>query len=168
MPAAAAAETREWNPSPRVRAFLAAYRATASITRAAAAARIDRHVHYKYLASEPLYKAAFAKATAIAADALEDEAVRRAHVGVERIKLYHGKPVLIPANPKKPRGKQMVLVEREYSDTLLQTLLRAKKPEQYKDRVEHGVTPDAGKRFVGTLVELLGLHRELTKGDDAA
>lgn len=147
-----------------MRAFLAAYRLTASITRAAEAAGISREAHYRLLERSAEYRAAFAAATAIAGDRLEDEAVRRAVEGVERPVLYHGKPVLIPVDPKKLRGKKKPLLEHDYSDALLIALLKAKKPKEYKDRVEHGLDPDVEKKFSGSMQELLDLYRTMTTG----
>jgi hypothetical protein len=155
----------KWNPSPRILAFLAAYRLTASVTRAAKAARVDRHAHYRHLERSASYKLAFAAAGVEAGQTLEDEAVRRAVEGVVRPVMYHGKPVLIPVNPKQLRGKKKPLLEHEYSDTLLLALLRAKKPAEYRERVEHSVDPDTSRRFSGSLVELLAMLRELAKDE---
>lgn len=101
-------------------AFLAAYAITCSITRAARAAAIDRQTHYDWLTGDEQYKAAFEDAKERAADTLEDEAVRRAHEGTKR-------PVTIA-------GKREVV--QEYSDTLLIFLLKAIRPEKYRERSE--------------------------------
>lgn len=151
------------NPSPRILAFLAAYRKTASITRAAAAARIDRHAHYRLKERSAEYRTAFALATEIAGDMLEDEAVERGNTGLQRVVTYHGKPVMVPANPKKPGGRKVVLVERDPSDPLMLALLKRFKPAEYRERVEHSVDPDTKKRFAGSFMELLALHRELAR-----
>lgn len=98
----------------------------------------------------------------IAADRLEDEAVRRAVEGVERPVMYHGKPVLIPVDPKQLRGKKKPLLVHDYSDALLMALLKAKKPKEYRDRVEHELGPETGKRFDGTMAELLDMYRAMT------
>jgi hypothetical protein len=161
-------EKAEWHPSPRVRAFIAAYRRTASVTRAAAAAKIDRHAHYRLLERSAAYRTMFAAAAEEAAQTLEDEAVRRAVEGVSRPVMYHGKPVLVPVNPKKLRGKKKPLLEHERSDTLLLALLRAKKPAEYKDRVEHDVAPELTRKFEGSMQDLLALYRELTVQGKAA
>jgi hypothetical protein len=72
-------------------------------------AGIDRGTHYDWLKADPGYKAAFEDVQDQAAQALEDEAVRRAYEGVER-------PVY--------QGGEKVGVVREYSDTLLIFLLK--------------------------------------------
>lgn len=158
-----AGKTEEtWRPSPRIRAFLAAYRATANITRAAAAAKVDRHAHYKLIETSAGYGKAFRAASKEAAQTLEDEAVRRAVEGVARPVMYHGKPVLVPVDPKKLRGKKKPLLEREYSDTLLLALLKAKKPKEYRERLEHAVEDETARRFEGQMTDLLGLYHKLT------
>ncbi|MES2136116.1 MAG: hypothetical protein V4502_03525 [Pseudomonadota bacterium] len=103
------------------RAFLAAYRQTASITKAAAAAKVDRKVHYQWLAKWPGYKAAFQNAQEEAAQLLEDEAVRRATEGTLEPVFYQG----IKCG-----------AVRRYSDSLMQFLLRGFKPAKYSSKAE--------------------------------
>ena len=128
----------------RVSAFLAALRITPSITVAAKCAGIDRSAHYRRLERDEAYKAAFEAALKIGVDSLEAEAIRRAHYGVRKPVMYHGKPVRVPMYPAKPRGKKEILYEVEYSDTLLIALLRAKKPGEYRDRVSAELTGKDG------------------------
>lgn len=153
-----------WKPSARVRAFLAAYRLTASITKSAQAAGIRREAHYRLLERSEQYRREFAAATIIAADTLEDEAVRRAVEGQERPVTYHGLPVLTLRDPANPDSGTVALVEREQSDQLLLALLKAKKPREYRDRVEHGLDDAAqgsANKFTGTMQEALELYRRL-------
>ena len=103
------------------RAFLAAYRQTASITKAAAAAKVDRGMHYRWLASSESYKKAFENAQLEAAELLEDEAVRRATEGTLEPVFYQG----IKCG-----------AVRRYSDGLMQFLLRGFKPRKYRARAE--------------------------------
>lgn len=102
------------------RTFLAAYRQTASITKAAAAAKVERSMHYRWLANEA-YKAAFALAQEEAAQLLEDEAVRRATEGTLEPVFYQG---------------LKVGAVRRYSDGLMQFLLRGFKPQKYSAKAE--------------------------------
>lgn len=104
----------------KAEAFLAAYRLTASITKAAAAAEVERTAHYRWLANES-YAALFAKAQEQAAGVLEDEAVRRATEGVLEPVYYQG---------------LKVGAVRRYSDGMMQFLLRGFKPEKYAARTE--------------------------------
>lgn len=100
------------------KAFLSAYGHTCSISRAAKAAEIDRGTHYGWLENDPGYRLAFARAKERAADALEDEAVRRAREGTERATTVAGE-------------REVVL---DYSDTLLIFLLKGMRPEKYRER----------------------------------
>lgn len=68
-------------------AFLAAFARTASITQAAKASHTDRISHYDWLKKSPEYAEKFRKLVDIAADALEDEAVRRAMDGSDALLL---------------------------------------------------------------------------------
>jgi len=115
------------NPTPKKKdlaanqlAFLAAYSATCNVSRAAKSSKIDRCTHYAWLKENEQYREAFADAKEQAADTLEDEAVRRAHEGVERAATVAGKRELV----------------REYSDTLLIFLLKGMRPEKYRERSE--------------------------------
>ncbi len=162
----------EFNPSPRMRAFLAAIRITPQLTVAAKVAGIGRSAHYRELERNPLYRVAFDAAYQEGVDGLEAEAIRRAQYGFRKLVVYHGSPVLVPRDPARPPHKKrnplVPLYETEYSDQLLLALLRAKKPSEYKDRVEHELGDKTAKRFDGTMEELLGLFHMLTKpeGDD--
>ena len=88
--------------------FLNALAKLGSVKAAAQEAGIDRTTHYTWLDDET-YKKAYERARQIAADALEEEARRRAVEG------YIGKDGV-----------------REYSDKLLIALLKANFPDRYK------------------------------------
>ena len=79
------------NSTPKKAKFLKAYAKTCQITKAAEMAGIDRGTHYDWLQKDPEYRAQFEAATDQAAQALEDEAVRRAYEGVERPVTVAGK-----------------------------------------------------------------------------
>jgi hypothetical protein len=111
------------------KAFLSAFKATASITKAAKACGLERTTHYDWLETVAGYKEAFEAAKDEAAQTLEDEAVRRAHEGVLQARYYQGKPI----------G-----AERIYSDGLMMFLLRALRPEKYRERVSAELTGKDG------------------------
>ena len=118
-------------------AFLAAYAELGNITRAALAAKVARTKHYAWL-KDPTYAQAFAEAEEIAVEKLEIEARRRAVEGLKRKKFDRlGLPVMDPET-----GEQYF--EHEYSDTLLIFLLKAARPEKYKDRVSQEHTGPGG------------------------
>lgn len=116
------------NPTPKKRAFLAAYARSASITKAAEIAQIDRCTHYDWKDTDPDYAAEFERTKIVACETLEDEAIRRAHEGVQK-PVYQG-------------GKRVGYVQ-EYSDTLLIFLLKGGLPDKYKER---GVTEHTGPK----------------------
>ena len=78
----------------------------------------------------------------IGADALEDEAVRRAVDGVDEQVFYQGKAC----------G-----VVRKYSDTLLIFLLKGRRPERYRDRSSHATgVPYNGPMTFEVTVPVMG------------
>lgn len=125
------------------RAFLAAYAETCSISRAADAAKIRRETHYAWLGQGGEYALQFANAKAQAAERLEDEAVRRAHEGVER--------------PMSIAGERELV--REYSDTLLIFLLKGMKPEKYRERFSGELAAPGGGELFGSLAEAIRASR---------
>lgn len=96
---------------------------TGTITKAAKKAGIDRSSHYVWLQDEK-YAAAYEKARKMAADAFEEEAVRRAIEGDEVKIYYKGEEV----------GSRFVK-----SDYLLAMILKGMKPEVYKEAPEVNV-----------------------------
>jgi hypothetical protein len=78
-------------------------------------------LHYKWLKTEPEYAKDFEAAREQVAGLLEDEAVRRA---------YHGtaKPVSV--------GGQIVMIH-EFSDRLLEFLLKCRNRPVFGDKYEH-------------------------------
>jgi hypothetical protein len=84
------------------------------------AASVTYYGHFYWLRNDEDYYAAFAEARELVSDKMEAEAYRRAVDGIDRVVYSQGKVV----------GSQ-----REYSDNLLTLLLKANRPEKYKDRV---------------------------------
>lgn len=107
------------------RAFLAAFAECGNVTEAADSVGIHRRTHYDWLANDPDYAAAFAEAEDEAVDRLETEARRRAVEGVRNEKSHYFKGDLVGVD-----------VETKYSDTLLIFLLKALRPEKYRERFE--------------------------------
>ncbi len=103
------------------RAFLAAFRLTGDITRAAAAAKIDRSLHYQWKRSSPSYAEAFKRACDEFGDDLEAEAIRQAKEGILTPVFYQGAPC----------G-----AVRVFSPGLLMFLMRGFKPEKYGAKTE--------------------------------
>jgi hypothetical protein len=131
------------------KAFLAAYVITASITRSAKAAKLDRSLHYLWLADAE-YAGAFENTKDQAAQLLEDEAVRRAHQGVEEPLTWQGQFTYKRRAVKDAEGNTTLenygkpLSINRKSDALLQFLLKGFRPDKYRDRVSAEVSGPAG------------------------
>jgi len=103
------------------RRFLEKYINIGDITLTAKVTGIDRSTHYKWLEEDPEYQLNFAAADKQALDVLESEAYRRAVKGINKPIYYKG---------------QRCGYVREYSDTLLIVLMKARAPEKYRERHE--------------------------------
>ncbi len=106
--------------SPKKKAFLAAFSECASVSHAAAAAKVSRRQHYRWL-KDAEYGQAFKEAKEKGIEGLEREARRRGLEGITRTVWYGGEPV----------GEEKV-----YSDTLLIFMLKAARPQVYRERYE--------------------------------
>lgn len=159
----------------RAHIFLRCYAETGSVTRAAAAAKIHRSIHYRRMGADEKYKAAFQAAQRIAVEVLEDEAVRRAVEGVDEPVVFQG-AFSYPSGRDEKTGQYIApskspLAIRKYSDSLLQFLLRGAKPEKYRERHQHDVTANINvTKFKGSLEDLLATYRNLiaTENDQEA
>jgi hypothetical protein len=131
----------------KARAFLAAFRVTASITRAAEAAGIERDLHYRWLKDSKGYAAAFERAREEAGQTLEDEAVRRAHQGIFTPNIWKGQFAYAESDyipdPETSSKKLKLYKLKEdakplgvvnYSDQLLMFILKGLKPDKYRER----------------------------------
>jgi len=115
--------------SARARAFLKAYRETASITKAAQAAKVDRTRHYRWFQASGRYRMAFERAKEEAMQALEDEAIRRAYEGWNEPVFY--------------KGEKCGAIRR-YSDGLMMFLLRGGMPAKYRENYKLELAGPAG------------------------
>lgn len=102
--------------------FLDALEETASVSAACKQSGLPRRTAYEWKEADVGFAKAWEAALDRAVGVLEDEAVRRAMVGVDK-PVFH-------------QGKRCGVI-REYSDTLLIFLLKAQKPEKYRERFEH-------------------------------
>jgi hypothetical protein len=102
---------------------------------ACAAASIARSTAYQWRSDDADFAAGWDEALDEAADRMEREAFRRAVEGTNE-PVYH-------------QGQEVGAV-RKYSDTLLIFLLKAARPEKYRERTETrhtGLTPDEAKNL---------------------
>lgn len=101
-------------------AFLNALGTTASVTAACEVAKIARSSAYEWRDADLPFAAAWDAAVVRGTDALEDEAIRRARLGVDEPVFY--------------QGEECGTV-RKYSDTLLIFMLKARRPEIFRDQI---------------------------------
>lgn len=107
--------------------LLKAFRESGNIKHSCKVARINRTTFYNWRDQDEEFRAQLVEAERDADDTLEFAAYERAVKGVPSHVISQGKMVYGPN--KKP------LIERKYSDGLLTTLLKARMPEKYKDRI---------------------------------
>ncbi len=101
--------------------FLSEFARCGNVRRAAVAAAVGRRTVYRWL-EQPRFKTLYDDAHDEALDILEEEARRRAVEGVLE-------PVV--------SGGKIIGRVRKYSDNLLITLLKAKRPDVFRERYEH-------------------------------
>lgn len=114
--------------------FLEALRAAGNVTDACRATDLPRRTVYEWRDADAEFAAAWSDALDEAADTMEREAFRRAVEGVD-------KPVY--GSLGRGAGTGEVGRIREYSDTLLIFLLKAARPDKYRERsaVQLDMTP---------------------------
>jgi hypothetical protein len=117
--------------------FLETLALTGNVVRSCRMASLPRQTAYDWRKAIPGFAEAWDDAKEMGTDALEDEAIRRAHQGLARKKFYKGVPIIDPET-----GEQYV--EREYSDNLLMFMLKARRPDKFKDRSEPQMSGQRG------------------------
>jgi len=113
--------------------FLDALSQSANVTRSAKRAGIARCVAYQWRDADEEFRKAWDAALELGIDALEDEATRRAAEGVVKPVFYQGVKC----------GSV-----REYSDTLMMFMLKARRPDRFKDRAATELTGAEGGSIV--------------------
>ena len=103
------------------KAFLLYLSATGNVSEAALRAGIERKTAYRLRDNAEDFAEAWDGALEVACDALELEARRRAFIGTEKAVYYQGREC----------GRI-----REYSDTLMVTLLKAHRPGKFRERTD--------------------------------
>jgi hypothetical protein len=103
------------------KAFLSKLSKEGNVSAACHAAKISRSTAYERKESDPAFAARWQEALDEAADLLEAEAWRRAFKGV-----------LEPVYQQKEKVGEI----RKYSDSLMALLLKAHKPDKYRERTD--------------------------------
>lgn len=129
------------------------FKRTGRVDLACQFAGIARDTHYDWLKTDEEYRRLFEEAReGPVGDMLEDEAVRRGVEGVDRLLVSGGRPVVekivepvldAEGKPKigedgKPETREVErrIYVREYSDRLLELLLKARRRSVFGDKVE--------------------------------
>ena len=115
------------------RAFLEAYKEFWSIPLAAAACGETRQAHYRRCDRDPKYKEAFLDIEEELRDRLHEEVRRRAMDGVKKPIMWRGQQC------RDKNGRKMWL--REYSDRMLELLVKRHCPEFRDNRHAVGAAP---------------------------
>ena len=149
-------------------AFLLKLASGYSVTAAVAEAAMSRMWFYRERESDPDFAALWDEAVDAGTDVLEDEARRRAHDGVEE-------PIVAMGKVAKDEDGNILKVRR-YSDGLLTLLLKARRPDRFKDRatvdtnvtgqVEHKHTADEAYTAFLSHVGLAAARPAGLLGDD--
>lgn len=114
--------------TPRAREqFLRKLKETANVSHAAESIAMTRRRMYEIYNEQPDFAVEWDDAIESAVDALESEARRRGVEGVAEFVLYQGAVV-------KHNKKDLVI--RKYSDHLLEQLLKAHRPEKFRERYD--------------------------------
>lgn len=142
-------------------AFLAAYRETGIVKAAAEASGVSRNDHYYWLNNDPAYGEAAAASQDEAVEAMEREARRRAVEGWRKPVYYKG---------------EVVGHEHRFSDVLLIFLLKAARPERYREQLEVVRSQVREREFgrvlqaleaAGVTADQLRVAREVLDSEDA-
>jgi hypothetical protein len=133
---------RNWKP-----VFLRAFAETGIVARACLVAKVARSTVYEARILDPKFCQMWDEIENASTDEMEAEAYRRGVKGVD-------KPVF--------QGKELVGHVREYSDTLLIFMLKARKPEKYRETTRHELT---GKD--GAPLDFAGLFETASADGDA-
>lgn len=120
---------REVSRDAKKAAFLKELTRRANVSAAARKAKINRSTAYDWYDADPDFAAAWDEAIEVAVDSLEDEAWRRAATGT--------------LEPVFQKGEKVGAIRR-YSDMLMVTLLKAHRPEKFKDRSQNELTGPGG------------------------
>lgn len=112
--------------SPRER-FLQHLALSSNVSESSRVAGIDRTTAYDWRSTDEVFKAAWEDALEQATDILEAEARRRAVEGEEEYVVSGGRVVMHPETGQP-------LTQRKRSDALTVLLLKAHRPDRFKDR----------------------------------
>lgn len=143
--------------------FLKALTASPNVAGAARKARVSRQSAYKARAADPDFRAAWDNALGSSIENAEGEMYRRAVKGTITKRHYS-------------KEGNLLGVDREYSDTLLIFLLKAHKPEVYRETTRNEVsgslkvtqTHDLSKLSLDELIQLRAIVSKTSEDTEPA
>lgn len=133
------------------RQFLKALAETGNVSEAARKARLDRSHAYQIRRQDQTFAEAWDEALDIAVDLLEGEARSRAVEGVEQPRFHQGR---------------ICGTVRKYSDSLLMFLLRAHRPETFREGKDAG-SDDMERHLKGAKEKLAARLEALAPDNDS-
>lgn len=160
------ARSPKWMP-----AFLVALRDTANVRAACEAAKVTHPVVYTRRQKDPAFEQAWEVALQEATDLLETEARRRAYEGVDEPVIHQGQlqGYWVDADGNAvakdtPKSKLIPLTVKRYSDNLLIFLLKAHRPEKFRERHDHTISGGSGKPIKVAKTNDPDQYRSLVEG----
>lgn len=114
-------------------AFLRAFAMRGIVLDGVTAAGVSRGTVKYWRESDEWFDALYEVALEEAGDRVEGEAMRRAVDGIDVPVIYQGMPTM---TEDAVTGEKRVLTTRQYSDPLLALILKARKPDQYRENVK--------------------------------
>jgi hypothetical protein len=137
-------------PNAKKRAFLTAYAKRGTVLGAATATKIARRSHYEWLREDAEYAAAFETANEEFIEALEASVIESATNGIEEPVIYQGQLCFEPLRDAKgeikrdaagkPKYSKTPLTIRKRSDVAAFFMLKAKRPNVYREHSSVEVT----------------------------
>jgi len=124
------------------RVFLQRYAVSNTIVEACREARISAPTYRKWKREDLEFAAALKEAREMSFEFMLKEARRRALIGRRKLVLHKGQPVLVPVDPMNPNGDKQYHYEYCFSDILLMFLMKAAKPQKFRDNPPPLPTPD--------------------------
>jgi hypothetical protein len=128
--------------------FIKALTTSGNVSWSARKAKVTREYAYRLRKEDEAFSAAWDDAIEQSSDAMEQEAWRRANKGVRRVKSFYHQGERV--------GEDVIV---EYSDTLMMFLLKARRPDVYRERTDLNVKGNVSIGF--TADEAAQAEREL-------
>lgn len=151
-------EDRNWTPkllSELKMVFLRTYARHGIVTDGTVAAGITRRIYKRWRRDDEAFNENCKDAEIMACDLMEREARRRAIEGFDRPVIYQG---------------EITETYKDYSDSLLTTLMKGNMPKKYKERVEHGgsigrpmtLDEETKEEVVGSILSMIKSKKDPT------